>query len=83
MVTYSQTESMERLISVFERDVLELNPYAYFELAYTRTTGWMAWICDKRPNADTGRPEADRKVIARGQGDSAEAACAMALEAMQ
>lgn len=29
------------------RAELEHNDYAYFELAYTRRTGWMAWITDK------------------------------------
>lgn len=55
--------------------MLEHNPYAYFELAYTRRTGWMAWICDK-PQAD----DADRRVLASGQGDTAEEACDAALE---
>lgn len=26
---------------------LEANEHAYFELAYTRQTGWMVWITDK------------------------------------
>lgn len=56
--------------------LLEHNPYAYFELAYTRTTGWMAWICSK-PAAD----DPNRKVLAQGQGDTAEEACDDALDA--
>lgn len=56
-------------------EFLEANPYCYFELAYTRRTEWMAWICSK-PSAD----DPNRKVIAQGQGstpdDAAEAALA-------
>lgn len=59
------------------------NHYAYFELAYTRSTGWMAWLCDKPCNATTGKPEPDRKVIACGQGATPEAACQAALESMK
>ncbi len=54
--------------------LLEDNPYAYFELAYTRQTEWMAWLgsCPKDANPN-------RKVIAKGQGSSAEEACADAM----
>lgn len=57
--------------------LLEQNPYAYFELAYTRQTEWMAWLCDKPATDDPAR-----KVIARGQGESPEEACRRALESM-
>lgn len=62
------------------RAELEHNDYAYFELAYTRRTGWMAWITDKPLN---GGPviNPDRKVLARGQGDTPEEACADAIAA--
>ena len=62
------------------RAELEHNDYAYFELAYTRRTGWMAWITDKPLN---GGPviNPDRKVLARGQGDTPEGACAAAIAA--
>lgn len=56
-------------------EMLEANPYAYFELAYTRTTDWMAWLCS---NAREDDP--DRKVLARGQGTSPHQACSQALE---
>ena len=58
---------------------LEKNEYAYFELAYTRSTGWMAWITDKPLCSPVVNP--DRKVLASGQGDTPEAACAAALAA--
>ncbi|CDY79430.1 hypothetical protein BGLT_02211 [Caballeronia glathei] len=54
---------------------LEKNDYAYFELAYTRRTGWMAWICSNHRDDDR-----NRKVLARGQGDTPEAACTAANE---
>lgn len=64
--------------------LLEHNSYAYFELAYTRSTGWMAWITDKPAKGEPGTPEyaRSRKVIARGQGDTPEEAAADALAAM-
>lgn len=55
--------------------LLESNPYTYFELAYTRTTGWMAWICSNAREQDP-----DRKILAQGQGDTAEEACENALD---
>lgn len=54
--------------------LLETNPYAYFELAYTRRTEWMAWLCSK-PRED----DPDRVVLASGQGSTPEEACADAL----
>jgi hypothetical protein len=61
--------------------LLEGNPYCYFELAYTRSTGWMAWITDKPAKGEPGTAEyaKSRKVIARGQGDTPEEAAADAL----
>ena len=55
--------------------LLEQNPYCYFELAYTRTTGWMAWICSYRFEDDP-----KRVVMARGQGASPEEAANNALD---
>jgi hypothetical protein len=57
---------------------LEKDPYTYFELAYTRTTGWMAWICDRIPVA--GRPQSGRKIITCGQGSTVEEACFRAIQ---
>ena len=64
------------------RAELEHNDYAYFELAYTRRTGWMAWITDK-PLIGGPVINPDRKVLARGQGDTPEEACAAAIAAQQ
>jgi hypothetical protein len=57
------------------------NPYAYFELAYSRQTGWMAWITDKPLGVTIANP--DRKVLATGQGETPEAACTAALSGKQ
>jgi hypothetical protein len=54
---------------------LEQNDYAYFELAYTRRTEWMAWICSNHRDDDP-----NRKVIAQGQGSTPEEACAAAID---
>lgn len=55
---------------------LESNAYAYFELAYTRHTEWMAWICSNSRESVPGR-----KVIAHGQGATPEEACRAAIAA--
>lgn len=56
-------------------ELLEQNPYCYFELAYTRRTGWMAWVCSK-PQQD----DEFRKVLACGQGETPEEAAKNAIE---
>lgn len=64
---------LQRLIDLHS-ELLTRNSYCYFELAYCKTTHWMAWICtDNREN------NPDRVVLARGQGDSPEAAAKSAL----
>ena len=62
--------------------ILEQNESAYFELCYHRATGWMAWITDK-PLCMPPVLNPDRKVLAQGQGDTAEEACADAARATQ
>jgi hypothetical protein len=54
--------------------LLEENAYAYFELAYTRNTGWMAWICTNHRDEDP-----NRKVLACGQDLTPDGACRAAL----
>lgn len=65
-------------------ELLEDNEFTYFELAYTRRTGWMAFICDKPATGIVGEAGygANRKILAQGQGDSPEEACADALNNM-
>ena len=67
---------LQALLKIHER-LLEKNPYCYLEVAYVRTTGWMAWLCTNALELDK-----NRKVIARGQGDSIETACKDALDSI-
>lgn len=68
-------ESLNTLIEA-HRDMIEHeNPHAYFELAYTRQTEWMAWICSKPSEQDP-----NRKVLAKGQGSTPDEACSGALK---
>ncbi|MGB6054633.1 MAG: hypothetical protein WBG17_05275 [Burkholderiaceae bacterium] len=55
---------------------LDENPYCYFELAYTRHTGWMAWLCSNLRESDP-----NREIIAQGQGDTPDEACSAATTA--
>lgn len=73
-------EAIRALIAQHSKE-LEHNHYAYFELAYTRRTGWMVWITDKPAFRESVLVNPDRKVLASGQGDTPEAACAAALAA--
>lgn len=66
--------NLERLLYI-HKQWLEVSPYVYFELAYTRSTEWMAWICTNSRESDPGR-----KVLAKGQGSTPEEACAHALD---
>lgn len=54
--------------------ILAQNESAYFELCYHRATGWMAWITDQ-PLCMPPVVNPDRKVLAHGQGDTADEAC--------
>lgn len=65
---------LEQLISL-HASMLEEIPYAYFELAYTRQTEWMAWITSK-PRED----DPNREVFACGQGSTPDEAAKDALE---
>ncbi len=71
-----------RALIAAHAEMLEDNAYAYFELAYTRQTGWMAWITDK-PLYGAPVVNPDRKVLANGQGDTPDEACAAAARAAQ
>lgn len=55
-------------------EMLQTNPYCYFELAYTRYTEWMVFICSNQREQDP-----NRKVLLRGQGSTPDEACADAL----
>lgn len=55
-------------------DMLQTNHYCYFELAYTRYTEWMVFICTNSREQDP-----NRKVLLQGQGSTLEEACENAL----
>jgi hypothetical protein len=74
----AQTDDPIALLIEKHAEQLEDNEYAYFELAYTRRTEWMAWICSNHRDDDS-----NRKVIARGQGSTPQSACEAALAAAQ
>lgn len=67
----------EKLLMEHARMIRHGNHYAYFELAYTRQTMWMAFLCNK-PKTD----DPDRIVLAKGQGKTPEEACKLALESL-
>lgn len=69
----SERDAIQVMLALHTR-MLETNPYCYFELAYTRHTGWMAWLCTNSREHDE-----NRKVIAKGQGDTPDDACRNAL----
>lgn len=63
-----------RALLALHSECLEDNDYTYFELARTRHTAWMAWICSHPVETHP-----DRKVLAKGQGETPEEACSAAL----
>lgn len=71
------SDPIQKLISAHAK-LVEENPYAYFELAYTRQTEWMAWICSEPRESNP-----NRVVIASGSGPTPELACNEALQSME
>ncbi|MFP0373809.1 hypothetical protein [Acinetobacter nosocomialis] len=65
--------ALQRVLEIHE-EMLEENPYCYFELAYSRTTDWMVWICSKALVNDP-----NRKVLLHGQGLTPEEAAQNAI----
>src|SRR5256885_9582242 len=49
-------------VMAIHTDMLQTNHYCYFELAYTRYTDWMVWIC-----SDAREQDPNRKVLLQGQ----------------
>lgn len=68
------TETNLSKVMAIHAEMLQTNHYCYFELAYTRHTEWMAWICSNAREQDP-----NRKVLLKGQGLTPEEACADAL----
>lgn len=61
-------------VMAIHAEMLQTNHYCYFELAYTRYTEWMVWICSNAREQDP-----NRKVLLKGQGFTPEEACENAL----
>lgn len=68
------SSAVEQVMQIHQ-EMLQENHYCYFELAYTRTTEWMVWICSNAREVDP-----NRKVLLRGQGATPEEASLDALE---
>jgi hypothetical protein len=75
LFTHPTPDDAIRKLIAQHAEELEQNDYAYFELAYTRRTEWMAWICSNHRDDDP-----NRKVIAQGQGSTPEEACSAAID---
>lgn len=69
----SEQTNLAKVMAI-HAEMLQTNHYCYFELAYTRYTEWMVWICSKAREQDP-----NRKVLLRGQGSTPEEACTDAL----
>lgn len=69
----TEQKNLSKVMAI-HTDMLQTNHYCYFELAYTRYTGWMVWICSNAREQDP-----NREVLLRGQGATPEEACADAL----
>lgn len=67
--------SKVQTVLAIHAEMLENNPYCYFELAFSRTTDWMIWICSNAREKDP-----NRKVLLCGQGSTPEDAAEDALE---
>ena len=66
----NQENNLSKIMAI-HAELLKENPYCYFELAYTRYTDWMVWICTNSRDHDP-----NRKVLLCGQGSTQEEACA-------
>jgi hypothetical protein len=71
---YDAAEDPIRALIAKHAELLEGSDYAYFELARTRATGWLAWLC-----SHPAETHPDRKVLACGQGNTPDEACRLAL----
>lgn len=70
----AQGDPIRQLIEL-HAELLEGSDYVYFELARTRQTDWVAWLC-----SHPAETHPDRKVLAKGQGSTPDEACRDALK---
>ena len=71
---YAFAAGLRQLFDVHSA-LLEQYPHCYCEIAYTRQTGWMAWLCSK-PQAD----DPTREVLGKGQGRTPDEAAFAAVD---
>lgn len=76
MPSHSNLQDRANLSKILEihSEMLKTNSYCYFELAYTRYTEWMVWVCSNSRESDP-----NRKVLLTGQGSTPEEAAADAI----
>lgn len=75
--TQGDDESSVRHFLIAAENMIDEYPHLYVELARTRATDWMAWICTH--NKDT---HPNRKILTNGQGSTVEEACENALQTL-
>lgn len=68
---------IDMLVAAHAQAISE-NPYAYLEIAYSRSTGWMAWLCTNVITRDK-----NRRVLACGSGGNVDQACLNAVRRMK
>lgn len=73
----SEQTNLTKVMAIHAK-MLQTNHYCYFELAYTRYTEWMVFICSNSREQDP-----NRKVLLRGQGSTPEEACTDALNSYE
>ena len=69
----TEQTNLSKVMSIHS-EMLQTNHYCYFELAYTRYTEWMVFICTNAREQDP-----NRRVLLQGQGSTPEEACENAL----
>ena len=69
----TEQTNLSKVMSIHS-EMLKTNHYCYFELAYTRYTEWMVFICTNAREQDP-----NRRVLLQGQGSTPEEACENAL----
>ncbi|TAM87497.1 MAG: hypothetical protein EPN41_07515 [Candidimonas sp.] len=67
-----------RALVTRHHDLLDQNPYAYFDLRYTYDAEWCAQLCTNAHETDAGHA-----ILAEGQGATPEEACESALKDYQ
>ena len=70
-------DNVKKFLDTAEEMINEY-PFLYVEVARTRTTEWMAWLCTHNKDTHT-----DRMVLASAHGFTADEACKNALDELE